>query len=756
MSQNLKEFNHQVQNNPYDTKSGYNKTARESSPKFLKSLLPAPSPLSKITCASQHRSSMTSPLEERLKSARHHYFVGRAGELAKFTEAITKPQLPFHILHIFGPGGIGKTTLLREFILICQQSQIQSFYLDTRNLEATPESFLKGLGFVMKLPPLESPLQTLADNPNHQVILLDTYETLTSLDEWLREVFLPQLPEEVLLITSSRHSPSTPWYTDPGWQSVTQFLPLRNFSPEESYLYLAKNKLPETQYPQILDFTHGHPLALSLVADVLTQGQKLSWQPEAMPDVIKALLEKFVQEVPSQTHRQALEACTLVRSLTETLLAKMLEKPDSHELFTWLRSLSFIEPAPVGLFPHDLVRDVLVADLRWRNPDWYSELHQRARNYYTTGLGETQGQEQHRLLFDYIFLHRDNPAVKPRFTWQENSDLTTDSLKEGDREALLGIVDQYEGCESAQIAAHWLKLQPEGVRVFRDQKQQLAGLMMTVALHEAKDEDLKADPATYKAWKYLQKNAPLRSGEGAAFFRFWMAQDSYQGVSAVQSLIFINFIQYHRHAPGLAFSFFPCAEADYWAAMFAYADLTRIAEADFEIAKQCYGVYGHDWRVLPPKAWQKLLAQREIAASAQAISPSQVSQPLVFLSEAEFREAVWNALRCFTSPNDLNNNPLLQSQLVRREAIPEAEEAEYIAILQSLVKDAAMSLLSSPRQAKYYRALDHTYFDPAPSQEKAAELLDIPFSTFRRHLKNGVRKVADVLWQQEISPHSRI
>jgi len=33
----------------------------------------------------------------------------------------------------------------------------------------------------------------LAAQPGRHVVLLDTYETLATLDEWLREVFLPQL-----------------------------------------------------------------------------------------------------------------------------------------------------------------------------------------------------------------------------------------------------------------------------------------------------------------------------------------------------------------------------------------------------------------------------------------------------------------------------------------------------------------------------------------------------------------------------------
>ena len=62
----------------------------------------------------------------------------------------------------------------------------------------------------------------------------------------------------------------------------------------------------------------------------------------------------------------------------------MLDTADAHELFEWLRELSFVETGPSGLFPHDLAREALAAELRWRNPDWYAELHRRARGYYAT------------------------------------------------------------------------------------------------------------------------------------------------------------------------------------------------------------------------------------------------------------------------------------------------------------------------------------------------------------------------------------
>lgn len=702
---------------------------------------------------------MSSRLADRLSLARHRRFAGREAERALFQSILTATELPFCILYIFGPGGVGKTSILGEFAYICDEQKIPAVQLDARNMEPAPESFLTALQTALGLTPPASVLQQMAAWSERRVILIDTYEMLAPLDTWLREVFLPQLPEDVLIVLAGQYPPSSAWAADAGWQSLIHTLPLRNFNPEESRAYLSKREIPPEHHQAVLDFTYGHPLALSLVADVFAQRRDTLrvFKPEAAPDVIKVLLEQLVQKVPGPAHRAALEACALAHLTTEALLAAMLGMPDVHELFEWLRGLSCIESGPTGLFPHDLARETLAADLRWRNPDWYAQLHHRARSYYASRLQQAAPQEQQAILVEYLYLHRDNPVVRPFFMqlqaqWSEQASLIMDIARPPDWPVLLEMIRHFEGPESAALAEHWFSRQPQNVMVLRDARQQPAGLLMLLALSRAEAEDIALDPAAQATWQYLQRRAPLRSGESATLFRFWLARESYQAVSNVQSHIFIAMVQHYLTTPGLAFTFLPCREPDFWLPVFAYADLARLPEADFEVGGQRYGVYGHDWRAVPPLAWLDLLAEREIATSPAAASPPPTRPSLVVLSQSEFETAVRDLLRDFraTRSDTLRYNPLLWSRLVTEQAGPNADEAKRIAVLQALVKEAADKLQASPRQRKFYQALHHTYFHPAPTQEQAAEILDLPFSTFRRHLKTGMEQLTQFLWQREI------
>ncbi len=99
------------------------------------------------------------------------------------------------------------------------------------------------------------------------------------------------------IVLASRQTPSPAWRADPAWQTLIRAVPLRNLSPQESQSYLVRRAVPADQIQVVQDFTHGHPLALSLVADLFAQRPNIQFRPEDAPDVVKTLLEKFVQKL---------------------------------------------------------------------------------------------------------------------------------------------------------------------------------------------------------------------------------------------------------------------------------------------------------------------------------------------------------------------------------------------------------------------------------------------------------------------------
>jgi DNA-directed RNA polymerase specialized sigma24 family protein len=148
--------------------------------------------------------------------------------------------------------------------------------------------------------------------------------------------------------------------------------------------------------------------------------------------------------------------------------------------------------------------------------------------------------------------------------------------------------------------------------------------------------------------------------------------------------------------------------------------------------------------------WLELLGKREVAADSANAPQQRANQAHIVMGEADFHVAIREALCNYTRPTALHSNPLLQTRLITERAGAAATASERVAALQALIQTACETLNATPREAKAYGAVYHTYLQPALTQEQAAELLDLPFSTFRRHLKNGIARISELLWQWEL------
>jgi DNA-binding winged helix-turn-helix (wHTH) protein len=546
---------------------------------------------------------------DRLASARRNRFVGRAVELEMFRGALSAADPPFAVLHLCGEGGVGKTTLLDEFARVARDMNRVAVRLDGRNIE--PSATGVSTALAQAIGAAEHGLPAVMQQwPPSAVLLIDTYERLAPLDDWLRQAVLPQLPARSLTVTAGRHEPAAAWRTDVAWAPLTRISPLGNLGDDDSRAYLSKCGVPEEHHDEAMAFTRGHPLALSLIADMLTRADRLApSRLDSEPEIVRLLLEAFVQKVPSRDHRLALHACVTAWATTEATVAAALERSDVQEIFGWLESLPFVEHGPYGLFPHDLARDVVYMDFRWRDPDAAYQVTERVLSYQYERLDRTQGLERQRVWFDILFTQRYNAVLRPYFEWATAGTAYAATATAGERSAIVEMVERHEGPLSAAIARYWLARQPEAFQAIRQVGGGLIGFVANLSLHAITAADVAADPAIASALRYAEQHRPPGRDEAMLYGRFWMDAERYQALTPVFMVVAAVCSQAWI-GPKVAWSFVAMADPDLTEPMFTEIRQHRVRDADFEVAGRRYGVFGHDWRIESAQDWLRLKAAR--------------------------------------------------------------------------------------------------------------------------------------------------
>lgn len=684
-------------------------------------------------------------LADRLAQARRKRFVGRTSELALFRAALDAQVPDFAVLYCYGPGGVGKSALLRECIHLTVEAGRPYLLLDGRHLDASPQGFWAGLQVALKLPPDQSPLEVLGTLVNF-ILFVDTYELLAPLDNWLREEFLPQLPENVLVVLAGRNQPSAMWRSDDGWGALTRIISLRNLLPKESEAFLLGQGLSRQACSRVLSVTYGHPLALSLAADLFGQSDAShNFDLKKDPDMVRILLERFVADVPSSLMRQALEVCAHAFNTDEDLLSHCLGEEHGYAAFQWLRGLSFIEQGPFGLFPHDLARDVLETELRWRNLRRFRELRLQVRDYVIQQVRQSEGLAQQYAVFALLFLHRNNPFMSPFYEWQSLGQFYIDTAQPADLPAIEQIISRHQGEASLAVLRYWATHPASTIYTFRGAGHVIAGFTHVITLQAITEEDREADPSMRAAEAHLRSTAPLLPGETVLYFRNWMDTTLYQQSPSIFNMAAMVSLRLFFNVPNLAYSFVAHTDPDY-SRMFEYLRMPAAPRAGFVLDDQQFDVFVHDWRAESVTTWLRVMGERELLDEIVELETlPQKPQPLV-LSAPEFGEAVRQALKDLPRPDLLANNPLLRSRCLMERSDPPPTPA----LLQALLHEGAEILANNPRTRKLHRALWHTYFAPAPTQEVVAEMLDLPFSTYRYQLGKAVTQLTNWLWQQEL------
>jgi hypothetical protein len=679
-------------------------------------------------------------LADRLTAARRGAFVGRRAERALFAAALAGDGDPFAVLYIYGPGGIGKSALLHQLADDARQAGRHVVQIDGRLTDSSPPAFAA---------------TAAAARRSGSVLLIDTFERCQALEIWLCQRFLPSLPADCIVVIASRLPPDPGWRADPAWSAALRIITLRNLEPGDSAALLSSRGVSRGQRAALLAFAGGHPLALSLAAEVATRtpapagGPAAGWPPsqpwEPGQDVVGRLLSQLVGELPSGQHRQAVELCAHVEYTTEDLLRSVFGD-DAPGLFSWLRGLPFVEAGPQGLYPHDIVRTALETDLRWRDPDSYERMHAAARGYLVGQVSQAAEAESIERTRTLLYIYRRSPLIIEAFCFRDPDGEYAEEYRPGDRPELLALTARGQSAPvpapAPELIAFWLDRQPEAFRVYRRSSTgEVVAFDALLRLTGPDPDSSRADPVLAAVWEHCDRNGPLRPGECVSVARFRVYHQPEPRLSAVTDYMQLRIVAEWLKPRGQAWTFVAEPEDSVWR-----AQLERVEHPQVVPPVTAGGVaralFAHDWRRAPLGPF----LDRQSAWAMAGADPRDHGEPADYpvLSRPEFDSAIRAALKSLRS-DDLERNVLARSRL----AGPAADGSRADA-LREVLAAAIRALSADPKEAKLHRVLDETFLRGTPTQEAAAAMLHLPFSTYRRYLARGTEIISDRLWDAEL------
>jgi len=433
--------------------------------------------------------------------ARHASFVGRRRELEIFDAILDDPASTTRLLYVHGPGGIGKTSVLQEWVHRCEVAGVEIVQLDAEHISARPRPFEQALGSALGVE-----FEALRAAPQRRVVVfIDNFDVLASLARWFRESLWPRMPDGVRFVLAARSAPDARWRVDGGWVEAGVEVALPPFDEAEARRFLRGRGIATDDIEPLVEFTAGHPLALAIAADAVERGA----DPRALPthrEVIDALTETFTDRTPSPLHRRALEAASLLSSFTQRLIGELVGVDAADDLYDWLSRVSFVRPAPSGLQMHQLVREAVLGQLRWRDPLRLGQLAAHCYELHFDLLARTSDEaERIAITVRIMSLGRHNPALRPYYADDEVELAIEPGGRPSDHLAVREMVRRFEGDEAATILARWLASGFAALTLVRDGLDVAAGFTLSLQVPASRVQGLDWDPAMAVIARHLQQ-----------------------------------------------------------------------------------------------------------------------------------------------------------------------------------------------------------------------------------------------------------
>lgn len=243
-----------------------------------------------------------------------------------------------------------------------------------------------------------------AANKRRLVLMLDTFEQMTALEDWAREV-AQHLPTNVLFVIAGRALPN--WGR--AWESWQKYAYIEELKPMtegvmreliQHYYATMRGGAPDPlQVEAIICFARGLPMVVTSAVQLWVEYGVEDFQ-SVKAEIGANLVDRLMEGVPN-TLIPALEAAASVRWFDQPILRAVMQQDDVRDVYNELRRFPFVRTRVEGLAVHDVVREIIDVNLRSQDAERFCILHERAAAYFEKRL--EKGEEVERLELEHLY-----------------------------------------------------------------------------------------------------------------------------------------------------------------------------------------------------------------------------------------------------------------------------------------------------------------------------------------------------------------
>jgi hypothetical protein len=465
-------------------------------------------------------------------------FVGRTEELGSLLQTLDADG-PL-VVYLHGIAGSGKSTLLHMFAQRARVAGATVIQLDCKGIEPTETGLLSELaaatGGAVGSP--EEIAVRLGRVGTRVVVALDTYEVFRLMDSWLRQVFVPLLPDNVRIVLCGREGPLTAWLSAPGWHGLFKAVRLDCLDQRSALEYLSRAGVPAEDAKRLEGICHGHPLALTLAASLQDNEGAIESSAGVGQRIVEELSRLYVADITDPKTRRALEAASVVRRVTVPLLGAMLPEASPQDAQERIRALPFVQADRDGLHLHDAVREAIASTLRAQNPQGHRAYRRAAYRHFMSELGNAGPRDLWRCTADLLYV-LENPVVREAFFPTGAQEYAVEPAQSQDEPAILEIISRHEGPAMCRSLIQWWTRAPEAFVVARDRKGAVAGFYCAFDASRYPARLYRDDPVV-RTWMDHLEQKPLPRQQRALLLRRWLAAETGEAPSAVQAACWLD------------------------------------------------------------------------------------------------------------------------------------------------------------------------------------------------------------------------